>query len=456
MLDNTISNLEGLWAHGIGLEGNTPNALVRGNKISNLVDHKTPSDAVAVQVEDNLAAGTVNIDQNCFSGVKVGVQNMTGILVDADNNWWGDASGPYNAATNPGGSGAAATVNVDFNPWIVDGCGGSTINPQTVLSATTADALICTDETTTVNIDLAEVVGLYGYQFEVSYDPSLVTASGAFLTGLPPAFFDVDGDGFVPGGPGGPWDAKCSVISPTVGKCSFAKAESGDPPVSGTGTLARITLIGKAVPGAFNMAISNETLSDIDGTLIYHNLAAPLPITVCGKATVSGFITMQGRPGDIVDPGTVTMIEQASPANFSPVTPVPFNPANGAYSIVVPYMPGGSSYKILAEHDLYLDNADVFNVTGPATKSTRLWGGDAVIDGRVNIQDLSCIGDRFGVIARTTLRPGWQPDRQPGHQRRRQGEHPGPVDHRRQLRQVRRAAVGLGRRHSRHHLSLIG
>ena len=139
VLDNTISNLEGLWAHGIGLEGNTPNALVQGNKISNLVDHKTPSDAVAVQVEDNLAAGTVNIDQNCFSGVKVGVQNMTGILVDADNNWWGDASGPYNAATNPGGSGAAATVNVDFNPWIVDGCGGSTINPQTVLEASAAE-----------------------------------------------------------------------------------------------------------------------------------------------------------------------------------------------------------------------------------------------------------------------------------------------------------------------------
>ena len=103
--------------------------------------------------------------------------------------------------------------------------------------------------------------------------------------------------------------------------------------------MAKITFTGRA-PGAFSMAISDETLSDIDGTRIYHNLAAPLPITVCGMATVSGFITMQGRPGDIVDPGTVTMIEQASPANFSPVTPVPFNPANGAYSIVVPYMPG--------------------------------------------------------------------------------------------------------------------
>ena len=64
-------------------------------------------------------------------------------------------------------------------------------------------------------------------------------------------------------------------------------------------------------------------------------------------------------------------------------------------------MPGltGSSYKIEAAHSLYLDNAEVFNVTGDATKSTRLWGGDAVIDGKVNIQDLSCVGDKFGATS---------------------------------------------------------
>ncbi len=117
-----------------------------------------------------------------------------------------------------------------------------------------------------------------------------------------------------------------------------------------------------------------------------HNLdaALPLPITVCGNATVSGFITMQGRPGNIVDAGTVTMIEQA-PTSFGPVAPVPFNPANGAYSIVVQYMPGGSSYQIVAEHGLYLDNQEVFNVTGNATKSTRLWGGDADNNDKVEI-----------------------------------------------------------------------
>jgi len=87
------------------------------------------------------------------------------------------------------------------------------------------------------------------------------------------------------------------------------------------------------------------------------------------------------------------------------VAPVNFNPANGFYSFVVPYMPGltGSSYKILAEHGLYLDNAEVFNVTGDVTKSTRLWGGDAVIDGKVNIQDLACVGDRFGATSPVPL-----------------------------------------------------
>jgi hypothetical protein len=36
--ENTIKNLTGNWAHGIGLEGDTPNAIVTQNVISNLVD----------------------------------------------------------------------------------------------------------------------------------------------------------------------------------------------------------------------------------------------------------------------------------------------------------------------------------------------------------------------------------------------------------------------------------
>jgi hypothetical protein len=38
--------------------------------------------------------------------------------IDAETNWWGDASGPYHATLNPTGTGNAVSDNVDFDPWL--------------------------------------------------------------------------------------------------------------------------------------------------------------------------------------------------------------------------------------------------------------------------------------------------------------------------------------------------
>jgi parallel beta-helix repeat protein len=40
--------------------------------------------------------------------------------VDALNNWWGDASGPYHATLNPGGLGNPVSDYVDFAPWLYE------------------------------------------------------------------------------------------------------------------------------------------------------------------------------------------------------------------------------------------------------------------------------------------------------------------------------------------------
>jgi len=107
ILNNTITNLEGLWAHAIGLEGNTYYALVQGNDIGGLTDHKSPSDAVAVQVEDNASASTIIVEKNNFSSDDLGVQNVvTGTTVNAKNNWWGD----FNPSDQVSG-------NVDYTPY---------------------------------------------------------------------------------------------------------------------------------------------------------------------------------------------------------------------------------------------------------------------------------------------------------------------------------------------------
>jgi autotransporter-associated beta strand protein len=119
---NEISGLEGLWAHAIGLEGNTPNALVTENWISGIIDHKSPGDpdAVGVMIEQNLSASTVTITGNSFSNVWLGVRNVIGLPVSASGNWWGSATGPTTLA-NPGGTGVVVSTNVDFSPWLADG-----------------------------------------------------------------------------------------------------------------------------------------------------------------------------------------------------------------------------------------------------------------------------------------------------------------------------------------------
>jgi parallel beta-helix repeat protein len=113
--NNSISDLEGLWAHGIGLEGNTPGADVSANTINDLTDHKMPSDAVAVMLEQNSGVATVRIQNNNFENVSIGVQNVTGTVVDARLNWWGDLSGPGPIAS---GSGVMVSADVLFCPWL--------------------------------------------------------------------------------------------------------------------------------------------------------------------------------------------------------------------------------------------------------------------------------------------------------------------------------------------------
>ena len=54
-----------------------------------------------------------------ISSTDYGVYNATpAMVVDARENWWGEASGPYHAASNPGGTGDAVTDGVLFAPWI--------------------------------------------------------------------------------------------------------------------------------------------------------------------------------------------------------------------------------------------------------------------------------------------------------------------------------------------------
>ncbi len=124
---NDITLLEGLWAHAVGLEGETPGADVSNNYINSITDHKGNTDAVGVQVEDNAGAATVGIHNNSFTAVALGVNNVTGTLVNATCNWYG--------TTTPSGVAAMNSSNVNYTPWLIS---GTDANPSTGFTPATA------------------------------------------------------------------------------------------------------------------------------------------------------------------------------------------------------------------------------------------------------------------------------------------------------------------------------
>ena len=152
VLNNNISNLTGLWAHGIGLEGNTPNALVQGNVIDNLVDFKSPADpdAAAVMVEDNASANTVTITGNSFTNVWLGVRNGTAMAVNAGGNWWGDTD-PSDNIYNPAGG------SVDYSPWLELPLGSSPMTWGT--SGSVQEAVDAASAGDTINIAAGTYAG---------------------------------------------------------------------------------------------------------------------------------------------------------------------------------------------------------------------------------------------------------------------------------------------------------
>jgi nitrous oxidase accessory protein NosD len=113
---NTISNNE-IYNHtaatswfqaGVMLNYSNDNA-ISGN---NIYDNK-----IGVALYTNTGVTTIHF--NCITGnTRYGVGNWDAIWADAENNWWGDASGPYCPWGNPDGKGDEVSHYVDYAPWI--------------------------------------------------------------------------------------------------------------------------------------------------------------------------------------------------------------------------------------------------------------------------------------------------------------------------------------------------
>jgi hypothetical protein len=85
----------------------------------------------------------IRFTENNIEGNWFGLQNAgNGVVLNAENNWWGDASGPTHD-DNPGGIGDTVSDSVDYDPWLgsaweeeeesSSGCSTGILNPLFLL-----------------------------------------------------------------------------------------------------------------------------------------------------------------------------------------------------------------------------------------------------------------------------------------------------------------------------------
>jgi hypothetical protein len=103
--------------YAAGTSATVVNSILTGN-----------SDGIAVGYSDTDATELTAHCNDISGNIEYGISNVGTVEVDAENNWWGDCSGPTHL-TNPSGTGDKVSDNVDFDPWSFtpDPCEAKTI-----------------------------------------------------------------------------------------------------------------------------------------------------------------------------------------------------------------------------------------------------------------------------------------------------------------------------------------
>ena len=96
--------------HNDVLPGTTSGATITNNTFTG----NTKGIEVGVDASDS---SVVIANNNTITGNSYGVIS-THSAINAENNWWGSNTGPYNAATNTTGTGDAVSDYVDYTPWL--------------------------------------------------------------------------------------------------------------------------------------------------------------------------------------------------------------------------------------------------------------------------------------------------------------------------------------------------
>jgi parallel beta-helix repeat protein len=191
--NNTISNNS---ESGIVLEnGSSPNS-ISYNDINN--------NAGGVLIDDALSTDGTVIAQNNISGnteFGIGINEAFSEGVNAQHNWWGHASGPYNASTNTSGLGDAVSDNVVFlfHKSAPITRNASLTGPVVIGSTVYRSLTVALNNVNTGETISVRMAGLY--EPEPTVNAANVTIQGTGRNSsylfIPDGYFTINGDGVI-------------------------------------------------------------------------------------------------------------------------------------------------------------------------------------------------------------------------------------------------------------------
>ncbi|MCK4654134.1 MAG: right-handed parallel beta-helix repeat-containing protein, partial [Candidatus Cloacimonetes bacterium] len=209
---------------------------------------------------------------------------MSGIIHEAQNNWWGDPDGPF--GPNGDGVGCAYGLLEDriyYTPWLTE--------PH-ILKIVSVPDFSCgePEETITIPVNTTDITGeeVLSTEFALSYDSTIITA------------IDIDASGTLLSGTDWTWDY--SVVGDTL----FVEMSGADE-LTGSGTLINLIFVvspdaqqGQESPLHFEDFIFNEGVPVVttqDGIFIVGQIFGAIEgiVAEAGRSPIPGaVVTAQG------------------------------------------------------------------------------------------------------------------------------------------------------------------
>jgi hypothetical protein len=228
-----------------------------------------------------------------------------------------------------------------------------------------------------VTVVVGNVTGLFGGQFELSFDPTYLEAVN---------------DSLLPGADLEPSVVGVQSIDNVAGSILFAVSRQGDvEELSGDVVLATVHFVALATVDWTTISLSNVLLGDKNANEIASGVTQDLTLTIVpAGAIVQGQIMLEGRSSGNWDEATVTI----GGTDLSAMT----GPEGYFDFIDVPL----GTYTFTADADGYLPAVcEGLEVMAPVTPlmPIELVAGDVNDDGAINIVDAVAIGAAFGDLA---------------------------------------------------------